>query len=161
MFRIEKPERRKPVRSFGGRYSVGSNGNVYNRDGEQLKAVDGRWVNLSQEGQVERMSIAYLVARAFLPNTEGRPYVRHKDGDIRNNRLDNLEWSETADERKKSRGRYARWRVGMFDREGVMVRIYGSAEDAAADTGINANSIRLVCRGDRRHAGGFIWRWVE
>lgn len=37
-----------------------------------------------------------LVAETFLPNPDGCPWVRHKDNDIRNNNVDNLEWSSPS-----------------------------------------------------------------
>jgi hypothetical protein len=39
-----------------------------------------------------------------------------------------------------------------------LVGIYLSATDAERKTGINNSHISAVCRGDRKHAGGFVWK---
>lgn len=46
-----------------------------------------------QIGNVKRIfTVHRLVAKAFLPNPEGKPCVNHKDLDRANNNLTNLEW---------------------------------------------------------------------
>ena len=43
----------------------------------------------------QNLSLARVVAMHFLPNPHGYRYVKHKDGNTRNNKLYNLEWSKT------------------------------------------------------------------
>lgn len=43
----------------------------------------------------KNFDIKDLVAKAFIPNPENLPFVRHKDGDFTNNNVSNLYWSET------------------------------------------------------------------
>lgn len=49
-------------------------------------------VNLSRDGRIENFLVHRLVAQAFIPNTENKPYVNHIDGDTHNNHVSNLEW---------------------------------------------------------------------
>lgn len=54
----------------------------------------GYSVNLSDmDGEKVRKQIKLLVAESFLPNPEGYRYVKHKDGNLGNNSVENLEWT--------------------------------------------------------------------
>lgn len=41
--------------------------------------------------------VHHLVARAFIPNPDGLREINHKDGNKKNNRVDNLEWTNHPD----------------------------------------------------------------
>lgn len=47
---------------------------------------------LCKNGKMYNRYIHRLVAKAFIPNPDGKPCVHHKDGSRRNNHVDNLEW---------------------------------------------------------------------
>ena len=159
VFRIERAEKRKVVPGFRGRYAVSDLGKVYSGDME-MSLIGGRYVNLCMDGGVERRDVAYLVARAFLPNLEGRPFVIHRDGDRRNNRVENLEWSEKKEERK-ARGSAvdARRVVLQYDRDGVLVQKYRSIWEASEKTGVARSLIRNCAEGKARRAKEWIFRY--
>ena len=49
-------------------------------------------VCLSVGGVTKAFNIHRLVGMAFIPNPDNKPEINHKDHDILNNRLENLEW---------------------------------------------------------------------
>lgn len=159
MFKVERPEKRKPVEGYGGRYEVGDLGRVYS-GGLELSVIDGRYVYLSWKGKVERVNVSYLVARVFLGNPEMRPYVRHKDGDVRNNRVENLEWCEVK-ERCGSGGRKeVRQSVMVYTLEGEFVGRWDSVKKASEDLGVARNLIARCARGEARRAKEYIFRYA-
>lgn len=60
-----------------------------NRHVKPIKGVGYYWVCL---GRDNKKSIHTLVALAFIPNPEGKPWVNHKNRIRTDNHIDNLEW---------------------------------------------------------------------
>lgn len=98
VFRINAKVRQKAIPGKPG-YAIREDGIVLGRCGLALQPMNGRYVNLG--GDV--VSVAYLVARAFVPNKECRRWVRHRNGDVFDNRAVNLEWSDEKEDRRYKR----------------------------------------------------------
>lgn len=154
VFGIKKVERR-PVDGFGGRYEVGSDGSVWGK-GSRL-AVHNGYVNLSHKGVVQKVKVCYLVARAFLPNLEGRPYVRHKNGVGTDDRAENLEWSEKKEE---LRGRRAVLEnVTVWRKEsGELVGSWKSIKEMCVELRLDESSVRRMLRGKAKSVKGLIFK---
>lgn len=52
-------------------------------------------------------------------------------------------------------------RVGMFDDNGNLLRVYESMRDAAKDVGGHYTNISACCRGKVGHASGFVWKYID
>lgn len=136
-----------------GRYEVGDDGNVYS-DEMALVAIGGTGVNLGGK----RYKVAYLVARAFVGNSECREFVRHKNGDFSDNRACNLEWCDEKEERRRGRKPIERW-VSAWNMDGDRIGVWRSPSDAAREVGVPVRSVRDACNGRQKTAGGLLWRW--
>lgn len=49
-------------------------------------------ITLYKDGKTKNHYVHVLVAKAFIPNPENKPYVNHRDGNKQNNAIENLEW---------------------------------------------------------------------
>ena len=52
-------------------------------------------------------------------------------------------------------------RIGQYDDDMNLIAEYDSATLAAKAVGSNRTSIRDCANGKQKHAGGFIWRYVD
>lgn len=94
-------------------YEVTEDGKVINTKTGRVLKPDILWdgyerITLSKEGQIVRFRVHRLVAEAFIPNLDpSKDQVNHKDGNRRNNSVENLEWvscRENINHGKKSIG---------------------------------------------------------
>lgn len=82
-------------------YSVSSDGHIKNKKRERiLREYIGSDGYLRTQLHGKTVTVHRVVAKEFIPNPKGLPYVNHKDGNKANNSITNLEWV-TASENLK------------------------------------------------------------
>ena len=133
--------------------------------------VGGGYLTVLLENHLQ-FRVHRLVAIAFIPNPENKPYVNHKDGDKTNNCVDNLEWCTASENTKhaydiglcKSHVDNAheaqKKPVSQYTKDGVLVMTYESVRAAARATGAQFPNISACARGKKKTAGGYVWRFA-
>lgn len=181
----------KDIKKYEGYYQISNLGNVKrlpryvnNRHGNKsvlkeiiLKTKINKYgyctINLSANSN-KTFYIHRLIALSFIPNTENKPYINHKNGIKTDNRICNLEWVTSSENHLhayrelgkiaymcgKTGGKHPKSkRVSQISKRGKIIKEYGSMREAQRLTGINHRLISRVCLGGRKTSGGFIWKF--
>lgn len=108
-----------------------------------------------------------VVAQHFIPNPDNLPEVNHKDEDITNCRVDNLEWCTskynanygTRNQRCLANNPQKR-AVIQCDMDGNEIRRYETIKEAADAVSVDGSAITRVCKGKQSHSRGYKWKYA-
>lgn len=139
-------------------------------------------VALCNNGERKDKYVHRLVAIAFIPqiNPEQK-YVNHKDHNIHNNNVENLEWCTSSENARHSYENDRRIKEYQTIRNHIqskmvevtkksieqwalndqLIAVYCSETEAARQTGISIKNISRVLCGRGKTAGGYKWKFHE
>lgn len=168
MYYIKMTEVWKKVKDYTN-YEISNTGKIRNiKLNKELKLSSNTgyfYIYLSENNKRKKGYIHRLVANAFLEKTNNKLVVNHKDGNKGNNNVENLEWITQGENVQHAfdNNLLVHFKLGVkqYTTEDEFVKEYPSIEDASLKTSINNCSISLVCKGKRKTAGGFKWKYVN
>lgn len=186
----------KDVKDFEGLYQVSNLGRV--RSLTHIEVIKSRWGNLCErkiKGRVLKMSlwrngyfyfslwknnketsfsVHRIVSIHFIPNLENKPEVNHKDGNRKNNRIENLEWVTSSENRihsfrvlktkhpmKDKHFPDRCHKVIQYDLLGNKIQEFNGIMEAAEKIDVLRTGIGACCRNKAKTCGGFKWKYKD
>tara|TARA_B110000285_G_C15129921_1_gene622866 strand:- start:331 stop:1674 length:1344 start_codon:yes stop_codon:yes gene_type:complete len=153
------------------KYLVSNTGEVKNKKTGRLmmgSKVNGyRFVNFhpgNKDTPKMNRLIHRMVAQTFLENPDNKPVVNHKDTNILNNNVDNLEWvtykenmntEETIKNLKK--GKNSKMIHQILIETGEIVNTFDGASECQKKTNIDSRNVLKICNyysGNKEYGGG-------
>lgn len=158
------------IKGYAGMYQIASDGRIYSPKGRKATEITNTGyerVSLWKDGKGKHFFVHRLVALAFIPNPNGYEYVNHKDGNKRNNNMDNLEWCSASQNMKHAYEHnllnIKTTRVVQLNKSFEKIKEWESIKEACDSLGLNHANIVTVCgqKTNRKLCGGFIWRYAN
>jgi hypothetical protein len=161
------------IGGYEGLYKVTSDGKVIslgNKSNHKLPILlkqnvdkDGYYRVVLQSNKTRKyIAVHRLVAMAFIPNPHNKPMVNHKDRNVKNNIVSNLEWVNNYENYIHSAnlgfGKKEK-PILQYDLENNFIAEHKSSEEAGRKSGVPQGNIINNCKKRCKSTGGYIWKY--
>ena len=152
-------------------YLIDTNGVIFGHNGLPLSPAITKSgyevVNLSYRGYSITKQVHRLVATQFIPNPQNKETVNHKDGNKRNNHIENLEWAT-----KKEQSQHASKVLHVINPTNKIpimgisllsndILRFSSIDEASRHLNVSRGHMHSVVHGRKRSCANFIWTFLR
>lgn len=155
-----------PIKELEDDYQISDNGQVYSDIADKIlstKGLRGGYPSIHIKDKTYK--VHQLVAKAFIPNSDPKKIVNHKDGNKLNNNVSNLEWITIGENNKHAidtgLAKKTMRKIYQYDLDGNIVAEHPTIRGAGVTTGIDSGSIAKCCKGRQDTAGGYKWGFSQ
>ena len=170
----------KDIKGYEGLYQVSNLGRVRSMDrtvstGKGIRTHRGKILKLHLDGKhnyyqvcLSKNNIVYtkqvhrLVAETFISRLDDTTQINHKDGNKKNNYVDNLEWCTQSENQIHALnfGLRKTKQIKQYNLNGQFIKLWNSIEEAEKHfNGSNTNIVQC-CKGKTKTAYGYVWRYI-
>jgi hypothetical protein len=143
---------------------------------QNIQPTGYRIVQLSKSGRVKGLPVHRIIAMAFIPNPDNKPFINHIDANPSNNDLSNLEWCTQSENiqhaynigtkvppsggpKKFGKDNHVSRPVLQYSLSGEFIREWECVSQIQTTHNFNRPNICKCCKGKINSAYGFVWKY--
>ena len=117
-------------------------------------------VGVYKNNELYALATHILVAKAFVPNPDNKPFVNHKDFNTFNAHAYNLEWVTAAEnvDYSKRRMNFNRYSINQLDDKGNIIGHFNSCAEAVKAMG-GKNNGGAIAKAIKHHHRSYGYYW--
>lgn len=145
-------------------YTIRVNGKILAQGTNRGSAGGYHFVGLNKDGEKKQVYVHRIVASAFLPNPDGLKFINHKNRNIADNRVENLEWctaqyNVTYLDAHLKRGEKQRKAVLVYNKDGTLFGEFDCCASVAKALGMWTDTIHRYMAGKHKNRDGLTFKY--
>lgn len=155
-------------------YLVYEDGKIYSKRFKKFLTPKKNWdgyyrIQIWENNKCKMIGWHRVIAEAFIPNPDNKPYVNHKNGIKTDNRVENLEWVTQKEnvnhawktglsKAKKNNPKLSK-QIDCYTKFGQFIKTYPSTMEIERELGILHPYVSKACKTKKLYADTYYFRY--